>query len=211
MDERNHRNRNKNGCQHNSVIGSSFPIKEVTNIVPAILHIHLGIVLELFNDLENCCIEIDEKNSAHLKVQKNDKEQLKLQITKLSNDLLAHQEQMIALSLSIIDLKNIEDRIYLIEEDPSRKKLIKHVKDSSRKRKPCKQEDVCYSPQCLITMHDFDRKMIQCEKCEKWSHYMCEGVGDSEEISEYTCLICQNMTKSKDILISFVLFFLHQR
>ena len=142
-----------------------FPIKEVTNIVPAILHIHLGIVLELFNDLENCCIEIDEKDPAHLNVQKKDKAQLKLQISKLSNDLLAHQEQMIALCSSIIDFKNIEDRICLLEKDPSRKKLINHVKDSSKKRKPSKQKDDCHSPQCLITIHDFDRKMIQCEKC----------------------------------------------
>ena len=29
---------------------------------------------------------------------------------------------------------------------------------------------------------------------------MCQGVGDSEEICEYTCLICQRITKTEDIV-----------
>ena len=54
QDDRNYSNRRKNGHEHNSVIGAMvFPLNDLSNIIPPILHMHLGIVLELYNELEN--------------------------------------------------------------------------------------------------------------------------------------------------------------
>ena len=85
QDNRNHGNRRKNGHEHNSIAGHMiFPINDLDNIVPAILHIHLGIVLELFEDLEKCCFQIDESDKVHLKTKAKDKRNIKREITALS-------------------------------------------------------------------------------------------------------------------------------
>jgi len=48
------------GSDHNSVINDMlFPISDLLHIVPPILHIHLGVVLNLYNLLEKTCKEID--------------------------------------------------------------------------------------------------------------------------------------------------------
>ena len=59
-DGRNHNNMNENGKHHNSVVGPMlFPLKDLDQVVPASLHIMLGIVLLLYNLLSDECKKID--------------------------------------------------------------------------------------------------------------------------------------------------------
>ena len=60
QDDRAKCNARKNAKEHNSVIDAMlFPLSNLDNLVPSILHIHLGVVLELYQDLEKVCQEID--------------------------------------------------------------------------------------------------------------------------------------------------------
>ena len=63
-DERYNNNMNENGKFHNSVIGPMiFPIQSMDNIIPASMHINLGVVLLLYNLLLEKCKEIDKQGA----------------------------------------------------------------------------------------------------------------------------------------------------
>ena len=50
------------------------------------------------------------------------------------------------------------------------------------------QRDIVWIVECGCGATDDDReKMIECEKCRKWSHTDCLGV---TEFNHYTCLAC---------------------
>ena len=67
---------NANGKDHFSVVGPMiFPLKDINQVVPATLHILLGIVLLLYNLLLKECKNIDEAEG---------RERLKEGATKLS-------------------------------------------------------------------------------------------------------------------------------
>ena len=39
-----------------------FPVKDIGNVVPALLHIHLGVVLLFFEMIEKDCQQLDEND-----------------------------------------------------------------------------------------------------------------------------------------------------
>ena len=61
-DDRNQNNLHVNGKDHNSIAGPMiFPLRSLDNLVPASMHINLGIVLLLYNLLLNECKQLDEQ------------------------------------------------------------------------------------------------------------------------------------------------------
>lgn len=36
-------------------------------------------------------------------------------------------------------------------------------------------------------------KMVQCDQCDKWSHYICAGVGDEIQNIDWSCPRCRNI------------------
>ena len=86
-----------------------FLLNDLQNLVPAILHIHLGIVLDLYEMLEQKCVEIDDQSQTHQNKKKKEKAKIKREIKSLSQKLIKIQEKMIEVSSSVIDLDLIKD------------------------------------------------------------------------------------------------------
>ena len=61
-EDRNQNNLHVNGKEHNSIAGPMiFPLRSLDNLVPASMHINLGIMLLLYSLLLNECKQLDEQ------------------------------------------------------------------------------------------------------------------------------------------------------
>ena len=169
-DDRNSGNMRKCGKEHDSIIkGMLFPILCLANIVLSILHIILGIVLVLFNELELRCKMIDgtfDTESDQDIALNNQIDQTLHSIERLQNDITD-------VSSNIIDATNCLSRLDTILTDPSRQDLDVMAAELCRNKKAKSvNKDDCHSPLCLISKFDINRSWIACENssCGLWSH-----------------------------------------
>ena len=124
QDDRNSKNRRKNGHEHNSVVGAMiFPLADMSHLVPAILHIHLGIVLEIFNTIDYECSLIDDKNKHHAASKNKEKANLKREIRNLSKDFVKIQKQIVTVSSCLIDL----NRRFLLHQNMTTEEIGSNV------------------------------------------------------------------------------------
>ena len=196
------------GKEHNSVIdGMLFPISTLRNVVPSILHIHLGIVLELYEELESVCQYLDLHCSKKNKKVANAKlNKLKNDIKNLKNSQFNIQTQMFHTSGEILDIENIISRLRSILEVDYHLSLDGIVIGISGNEDTINPVHKCYSPVCVISQYDINRAWLQCEHCENWVHQVCEcltGVeGSYFESSDegYQCLKCQGIESSPQIM-----------
>ena len=66
-DNRSNNNMNENGKFHNSVVGPKiFPLQSIDNLIPASLHINLGVVLLLYNLLLEKCKKVDSEQGVSI-------------------------------------------------------------------------------------------------------------------------------------------------
>ena len=86
-----------------------FPISTLENVVPAILHIYLGITLNIFNLLEDVCQKIDiDEEVRESEIEKN--ALFKKELEKIVENLQLLEHEMVIVSSDIIDTKNSLDR-----------------------------------------------------------------------------------------------------
>ena len=104
-DNRLNENLRKHGKDHNSVINDMlFPISTLENVVPAILHIYLGITLNIFNLLEDVCQKIDiDEEVRESEIEKN--ALFKKELEKIVENLQLLEHEMVIVSSNIIDTK----------------------------------------------------------------------------------------------------------
>ena len=192
----------KHGKDHNSVVNDMlFPIADLDNVVPALLHIHLGIVLYLYNLLEKECIALDlvEGLTEKQTLQSN---ALKTELETILREIENNNEEMMKLSSDLVDLENIQERLSVINSNDNRKtldSLITKIADNKKRRAILNNE--CQSEVCLISELDTNREWIACTTCKNWIHNICEGQTETEALKynnnedfSYNCLHCQNVT-----------------
>ena len=86
-DCRNNKNLHENGKYHHSVVGPMmFPLKDIDQVVPATLHIMLGVVLMMYNLLLKECKRIDEESDGEILLK--EKEEINGKWEALSLELL---------------------------------------------------------------------------------------------------------------------------
>ena len=157
LDERANNNFRKNGKEHNSVIDLMlFPLKTLKNLVPSILHIHLGIVLDLYEELEQSCKYLDTETASNNFEERSDLEYQTESVNVKINEI---SKNMLLCSGDIVDLSNYQARLDQIVKDPSKKSLdemVKQLYNNSKKMKIIQ----CNSPVCLISEFDRNRGMV---------------------------------------------------
>lgn len=65
-----------------------------------------------------------------------------------------------------------------------------NVRDGGKRRR-------LFENNCQDCFEEDDLEMVQCDSCDKWSHYRCEGVGPEVVYLKYwICQHCKRDTNS---------------
>ena len=181
------------GKHHHSVVsGMLFPIASLDNVVPALLHIHLGIVLALFVMLEKECQSLDsesqsDKTNEKLIVQKN-------KVDEINEKIQTNQQEVMIKSSEYVDLSNILERIS--KTLVGAEHLDELAKALSSNKKANREYEQCYSDFCVISEYDVNVSWIECnanKQNKHWVHAICECLSDHESVNldyTYACLKC---------------------
>ena len=154
-----------------------FPLENLDQVIPASLHILLGVVLLLYNLLLNYCKEIDNEgdNITQQQIQKDLVNQ-EWEITSLKlekNEQLMHEH-----GKNVITMINFQSWMEaVISGDQKENTKLAACGDSSRKlkqKKGRKSAEKCDYELCCITIHDSNVEWVQCDKCDMWFHTECQ-------------------------------------
>ena len=180
---------NATGKYHGSVVRRPiFPLLNLDNLIPPVLHITLGIVLKLFNMLESATKNLDaptKKVPAKIKYEKELSEALK-KLTQVDQKV---REQ----GSSFIDYFNFRERLdaYFSGESSEVDSIALH---QTATRKSASENEHCTSIHCFISNFDAEVDWIDCTTCGGWKHALCECLSASEFLEksreDYTCLGC---------------------
>ena len=205
-DDRNEHHMNENGKHHNSVVGPFiFPVKSMDQVVPASLHILLGVTLLGYNLLNQECKDIDGDGGDEMKQKKAmmemDWEVASYTLSKSNRKLEQHGQNVVAMT-------NLVHRHEAVIRGDVKEnaKLASLSEVDKRKKKKRTVNEMCDAVNCIITKSDEDISWVQCDvdECEAWYHTMCEVLTPLEEMtienenSSYTCLKCSG--NSQDVI-----------
>ena len=184
-----------------------FPMHKLENMVPASLHIMLGITLNLYNILLEVCREIDgvpEHDRRGDEPTKNEEYEIaSLEYDNATQNLHQHG----------IDIITMENRIHRfhVTKDGNREENIttakmgyKGKRDRNKDFEECNVGAECQENWCIMTEFDLDDLMVLCDKCEEWYHTMCDAVLPSLETDmnnpevSYICAQCQHVAENGD-------------
>ena len=158
-----------------------FPNIDLGNVVPAVLHITLGIVLQFLNmieeesrKLDKICTTIDEINR---------KEELDREWKSYCVVMEEKLQEERCLSEQIIEVENTVSRFQAVasgntEENLTIAKLVNQTKGRVRSF-----EGKCESVCCVMTKYGENPLWVTGDSCEKNVHAFCEGFFVSEEIN----------------------------
>ena len=183
-----------------------FPLETLIQVVPASLHIMLGIVLLLYNLLLDECkrIGIDGGFINYINEQKeilsNDWEIVSLEVSKLSGDLKEHGENIVIMTNRMHCYESTKSG----ESAQNRRLAESSVAGRKQKSKRNKNIEKCNSAFCIVTVHDINIDWVLCDDCDSWYHTMCEALTPQEEISltdnaMYKCAVCAGIEDIGDI------------
>ena len=145
---------NDNGKYHCSVVGPMlFPLEDLMQVVPASLHIILGIALLQYNLLLDECKKIDlaegfrafEEQKAKLS---KDWEIASLEVHKYGNDAKEHGENVAIMTNRLHRCKEA------MSEDQFENQRLAEQSDTRRKQRFC-----------YITVHDINVEWVLCDFC----------------------------------------------
>ena len=163
---------NKHGKDHMSVIGrQAFPILSLNNVVPAILHIKLGVVLRLFEMMIAACREIDN-TVTHFQEKL---ESMHRNWLEKSFELEEMNKNLRALGETFVDFCNLKERFLAKQSgDEDRLKSIAYAENKKRLSKGTPES--CQSLLCVMTCYD-PQFWIECSDCKQWVHSLCDYRG----------------------------------
>ena len=132
-DDRNNGSMSENAKYHYSVIEKMmFPISDLQNVVPAVLHIVLGVTLRLFNLVETECIKIDgicktveEVNRCAMLDAELNKTNLELE--EITSEITNNCRKIIEYENSMLDMKR---KMLLLPRQQTLRGKICHLKES---------------------------------------------------------------------------------
>ena len=199
LDDRNHGDRHKNGKFHCSVVEEMlFPLTDLNRLVPAVLHINLGITVLLYDQLVAECRKRDEVGVGE--VQRAEKVKLDEELAEASIELSVVEEKMKENANNITLLTNRMRRVESVSNEDMTTNLklsqIGFTKKNRRKRAQNSAVVRC-KENCIVTVHDVDVTTVECDECESLFHCMCEGFSLVEEmrgeLEYYKCLACSRI------------------
>ena len=176
-----------------------FPITDLSRLVPASLHINLGITVLVYDELVEECRKRDEVGVE--KAQKAEKRKLDVELAEASVEVSVVEEKMKENANNIAVLTN---RMHLVEhvlnnETDANVKLaqVSYTKKDRRKQKRSTNVVERCKESCIVTEHDVDVNTIECDECETRFHCICEGFSLVEEMGSelqyYECLACSQI------------------
>ena len=164
---------NRKGKHHSSIIGTPLiPINSLSNIIPSVLHITLGIVLKLFQIILSEVRKLDCNRITE--VQK----EIEKEWEAGSNELKEKENVMYKLCDKLLDLMNFKE-CFEAKFDNDISELDKVAKICSGRNKKQKIQP-CSGFLCLASQFDDKLEWVQCDQCEDWFHMMWEGIPDCE-------------------------------
>ena len=179
-----------------------FPVKDIDNVVPALLHIHLGVVLLFFEMMEKDCQQLDENDLTD--EQLKEIEELKQNISDLADVISQLKDTLAKKASEYIDYRNVLERISKLAE--GKKALDELAKRLSNNKKIEKGFQKCAANLCVVSKYDVNVSWVECTKnrSKHWLHTICEGLSDKESLEvankPYTCLKCSNKNSENHIL-----------
>ena len=192
--------RSKAGRHHYSVGGNIlFPLSDIHDIVPPILHINLGVVLLIFNQLVVYIRDLDKEEGGHT-VDKDAESKL----SELDGDIM-HLEKLISdLAWEFIYFYNLMDRVDNANDRKKLNEIARHSTPGRGKQREKNVEKCAHLDSCCITSYDENVLWVMCEQCMSWKHIMCECMLMSAEavdlLPEYICLKCQGKGNRGEII-----------
>ena len=200
LDDRNHGDRHKNGKYHCSVVEEMlFPLTDLSRLVPAVLHINLGITVLIYDELVGECRKRDEVDVEA--VHRAEKVKLDEDLAEASIELSEVESRMKETANNIALLTNRLRRVECVadEDIDGNLKLSKEAgyTKKSRRQRTQKSSVVRCKDNCIITVHDVDVTTVDCDECESHFHCICEGFSPVEEMRSeleyYKCLTCSKI------------------
>ena len=196
-DSRNNHNMHDNGKYHNSVVGPLiFPLISIEQVVPATLHILLGVVFLLYNLLLEKCKQIDNRTGAlemeeKQKMSEDEWKEASLLLLDAEKNLMEHCENIIAMT-------NRLNRYEAVLNDNTAENVkLSNVSDVRKKSMKRTAVEKCKMQHCFVTTHhDINVLWVQCDSCDSWLHVMCEGRSSIEELEndgDYICVECSGI------------------
>ena len=184
-DCRNNKNLHENGKYHHSVVGPMmFPLKDIDQVVPATLHIMLGVVLVMYNLLLKECKRKEEINDKW--------EALSLELLNVELNLRQH-------AVNISTMINRMNRFEAVVRGDQAENIRLAM---SRKSKKKTVGEKCESDCCFVTDYDYNVELVSCSNCNSSYHTMCEGLSPVEEVNAgenpYTCIRCTGIVNVSD-------------
>ena len=182
---------NRKGKHHSSIIGTPLiSITSLSNIVPPVLHITLGIVLKLFEVILSEVRKLDCNRITE--VQK----EIEKEWEAGSNELKEKENAMYKLCDKLLDLMNFKERVEA-KFDNDISELDKVAKICSGCNKKQKRQP-CSGFLCLASQFDDKLEWVQCDQCEDWFHLMCKGIPGCEYpqvdlMARYICPKCHEL------------------
>ena len=202
-DTRNGGDMRVNGKNYYSVVDQMiFPLNTLCNVVPATLHIELGITLLLYNLILSVCKSMDELDPDY-STDSTEKEKLDSEYEIASVDVKDLKEELHVHGVDVVTMMNRLSRFEaLTRKDLKENKKIAKMGGLVRRRERKQVVEKCCIGEesgdqlCFITEFDTNVNMVQCDGCKKWYHAMCESVVPSAEVTlsdiDYFCLSCSS-------------------
>ena len=183
---------NTKGKHHFSIVGTPLiPITSLSNVVPPVLHITLGIVLKLF---EMILSEVRKLDCNHITEVRKKKEK---EWEDDSNALKVKKNDMHKLCDKLLDLMNFKER-FMAKLNNNVSELDQIAQICSGRVKKQKKMEPCSSFSCLASQFDDKLEWVQCDQCEDCFHMMCEGIPGCEYpqvelMAHYICSKCREL------------------
>jgi hypothetical protein len=205
------------GQYHNSVVDPFlFPVKDddLSQFVPPGLHIMLGIVLLMYNELEKDCHWLDREYAEFVESKQIGKPELSEDWELQSVKLQKKNDELKNLGPVTVDLQNRISRVQAAMGNctTTEQEMLANYSEAKRqssKRKGKKKNykiEHCKAEHCVITKHDWNILWITCDQCRgpsdddgPWFHTLCEGWTMDDELvlddgAAYACTKCEKTT-----------------
>ena len=160
----------KRGKFHESIISRAlFPIKPLSNVVPPVLHIKLGIVLKLYQILLSKTRQKDIIETSTARADQEEKWEFE------SEKPLEKEAELLHSGCVFIDFENLKDRFEarLFKDWPRLENITKRSYNKPNKES---ENEQCKSVVCCISKDDSNINWIECVKYLNWVHYLCGGI-----------------------------------